>query len=107
MSRKEVSFSRCIIPPKSTSLAGMHPELKEIWICRSGECELWRKEKEQGKEYTIKVLPGDDFILTPETHFQLRNQSSEDVDFIIATLPRWPDDNAWQRVKDYWPTENK
>jgi mannose-6-phosphate isomerase-like protein (cupin superfamily) len=100
MEREGVSFWRCIIPPKCTSLAREQSEFKGIWICRSGECKLWKKEQEQ--EYTIEVSPGEHFILTPETHAQLDNQSSENADFIIAMIPRSSRSDAWKRVKDYW-----
>lgn len=94
---------QCLLPPKSTSLTGMHTTVEEIWYFVQGAGQVWRKQGDREEE--VDVFPGVCLTIPPQTHFQFRNPGLESLCFIIVTMPPWPGEQEWVRVADHWPTE--
>jgi len=103
LSMKYGGLCHCTILPNSTTLAGTHKTVEEIWYIIQGQGQVWQKQ--QDREKVVDVYPGVCLAIPPQTHFQVRNTNSESVCFIIATLPPWPGPQEWVRVVDHWQTQ--
>jgi mannose-6-phosphate isomerase-like protein (cupin superfamily) len=97
------SSVHCTLQPGQTSLAGKHQTVEEIWYALQGQGEIWLKRGEQEWEET--VFPGTCVSIPKETHFQVRNTSTEQLCFVIVTMPPWPGEQEWLRVADHWSSE--
>src|ERR1700736_1402838 len=72
------------------SKAVAHRTVEEIWCVIRGRGRLWRKTGDQ-EEFPDRVA-GLSVAITIGTHFQFRNDGSQPLDIIAATMPPWPGD---------------
>ncbi len=96
------SSCHCTLPAMTTSFAGMHKSVEEIWYCLQGHGQIWRKGSNQ-VEVEIELVPGICLTIPPHTHFQFRNLGSELLSILITTMPPWPGADEWIRIEDHWP----
>ena len=94
------SCVHCTLQPGQASLAGKHQTVEEMWYTLQGQGEIWLKRGEEEREETVS--PGTCVAIPSETHFQVRNTSSELLRFGIVTMPPWPGEQEWVRVADHW-----
>ncbi len=98
---KAGSMVHCKLPPDVVSMAVKHRTVEEVWYFLQGCGEVWREDGDGEK--TVKVEPGVALTIDMGDHFQFRNLGSEDLCFIIVTMPPWSGSEEAVRVEDHWP----
>lgn len=94
------SMAHGTLAPGSTSLAIRHRTVEEIWFVLAGRAEVWRKL--DGQESVETVYPGTSLTIPLGTTFQFRTVGSEPFQFIMCTMPPWPDADEAARVPGIW-----
>jgi mannose-6-phosphate isomerase-like protein (cupin superfamily) len=94
------SMAEFLLPPGKTSIAVAHRTVEEIWFFTQGQGQLWRKNDEA--EETVKIHPGLSISIPIGTHFQFRNDGTENLKAIGTTMPPWPGPNEAYVVKAKW-----
>ncbi len=97
------SSIHCTLQPGQMSLAGKHQMIEEIWYFVQGQGEMWLKRGNDEREEIVSS--GTCLTIPPETHFQVRNTSSEPLCCVIVTMPPWPGEQEWVRVSDHWQSQ--
>lgn len=93
----------CRLPAGKTSKAMNHKTVEEIWYFLSGKGIIWRKNNETGDEgIADEVVSGSSINIPVGTSFQLQNTGSENLEFIICTIPRWPGAQEAVEVEGKW-----
>jgi mannose-6-phosphate isomerase-like protein (cupin superfamily) len=78
------------LPPDAISKAVAHRTIEELWCVIRGRGRIWRKI-------------GDREVAIPTgAHFQFRNDGSQPLDIIAATMPPWPGDGEAYLVDGKW-----
>jgi mannose-6-phosphate isomerase-like protein (cupin superfamily) len=94
------SMAEFLLPPGKTSVAVAHRTVEEIWFFTQGQGQLWRKNDEA--EETVKIHPGLSISIPIGTHFQFRNDGTENLKAIGTTMPPWPGSDEAYTVKAKW-----
>src|SRR3954464_3025125 len=76
------------LPPGAVSKAIAHHTVEEVWYVTRGRGRMWRKMGEQEK--VTHLQPGISVAIPTGTHFQFRNDASEPLEIVAATMPPWP-----------------
>ena len=95
------SLAHGTLPPGRVSLAVVHRTVEEVWYVTEGQGQVWRKQG--GHETVVDVEPGTALTIPTGTHFQFRATGSEQLRFIMCTMPPWPGEQEAERVPDHWP----
>ena len=90
----------CTLQPNTTSIAGVHKTIEEIWYCIQGQGQVWRKDGEYAS--VVDISPGMCLTIPTHTHFQFRNTGNVPLCIIIMTMPPWPGPQEWVEVAGYW-----
>ena len=90
----------CTLQPNTTSIAGVHKTIEEIWYCIQGQGQVWRKEGENAS--VADIFPGMCLTIPTHTHFQFRNTGTTPLCITITTMPPWPGPQEWVEVEGYW-----
>lgn len=96
----EGGMAHCTLPPGKVSIAVKHQTVQEIWYFLEGEGEVWRKDEE--KERVDPVKPDTCISIPVGTNFQFRNTGEIPLQFIIATMPKWPGAQEAVKVDGKW-----
>ena len=93
-------LSHCTLPPHETSDAIYHRTVEEIWYCIRGRGEVWRRlgDREEVSVFEPEVCVS----VPPGTSFQFRNAGEEPLEFIVATMPRWPGYQEAVKTERHW-----
>ena len=89
------------LPKESVGGAIMHRTVSEIWFIQSGRGKVWIDGLGEREIY-----PGTYFIVPPQTGFQVRSDSTEELTVIGLTMPPFtPDevieiDGPWTATSD-------
>jgi mannose-6-phosphate isomerase-like protein (cupin superfamily) len=95
------SLVECTLAPGRTSAAVRHRTVEELWLCVSGQGQVWRSLA--GKETEVPIEAGSWLTVPLGAHFQFRNTGGAPLKLVIATLPPWPGADEAERVADRWP----
>jgi mannose-6-phosphate isomerase-like protein (cupin superfamily) len=88
------------LPSGAVSKAVAHRTVEELWCVIRGRGRIWRKT---GDRDEITDLVGGVSVAIPTgTHFQFRNDGSQPLDIIAATMPPWPGDGEAYLVNGAW-----
>jgi mannose-6-phosphate isomerase-like protein (cupin superfamily) len=90
----------CTLPAGKTTQAVKHKTVEEIWCFIDGKGEVWRKRGNH--EEVVAVEAGVSLTIPADTLFQFRNNGSEPLRFIIATMPPWPGPDEAVPVEGRW-----
>ena len=71
-----------------------------MWFFLSGEGEVWRKLGDRSEVTPVRA--GVSLAIPASTSFQFRTTGHEPLDFVIATIPRWPGPQEVVPVSDHW-----
>lgn len=93
-------LAHCTLPPHEASDAVYHRTVEEIWYCLRGRGEVWRSQGER-REVTA-FTPGVCVSVPPGVRFQFRNNGGEPLEFVIATIPRWPGYHEAVKTERHW-----
>ena len=93
-------LAHCRLPAGHVSSAVRHRTVEEIWYFLSGAGEVWRKFGDT--EEVTEVHAGVSLSIPVGTSFQFRNDGQEPLDFVIATIPRWPGSDEAVPVVGKW-----
>jgi mannose-6-phosphate isomerase-like protein (cupin superfamily) len=94
------SMAEFLLPPGKISIAVAHHTVEEVWFFTQGQGQLWRKN--DVAEEIIEILPGLSISIPIGTHFQFRNDSTENLKAIGTTMPPWPGAGEAYTVKGKW-----
>ena len=94
------SMAEFLLPPSKISLAVAHHTVEEVWFFTAGQGQLWRKN-EKAQEI-VEIHPGLSISIPIGTHFQFRNDSTENLIAIGTTMPPWPGPDEAYIVKGRW-----
>jgi mannose-6-phosphate isomerase-like protein (cupin superfamily) len=94
------SMAEFLLPPGKISIAVAHQTVEEVWFFTQGQGQLWRKNNEA--EEIVKIHPGLSISIPIGTHFQFRNDGTENLKAIGTTMPPWPGPNEAYAVKGVW-----
>ncbi len=97
------SMAHGTLAPGSTSLAIRHRTVDEIWFTLFGEAQIWRKSGD-GESITT-LTPGTSITIPLGTSFQFRTVGDEPFEFIMCTMPPWPDADEAIHVPGIWKDE--
>jgi mannose-6-phosphate isomerase-like protein (cupin superfamily) len=98
------SMAHGTLAPGSTSLAIRHRTVEEIWFVLDGQAEIWRQ---LGEQESIVVVQRDDALTIPlGTSFQFRTVGQIPFQFIMCTMPPWPDADEAVHVPGIWQVGN-
>jgi mannose-6-phosphate isomerase-like protein (cupin superfamily) len=100
---KHGSMAHGTLAPGSTSHAVRHKSVEEIWFVLSGEAEIWRANDDI--ESIERVGPGDALTIPVSTGFQMRTVGNQPFQFIMCTMPPWPDHDEAVRIRGRWPVD--
>jgi mannose-6-phosphate isomerase-like protein (cupin superfamily) len=90
----------CTLPPHEASDAVYHRSVEEIWYCLRGRGEVWRSQG--AREEVTGFEPGVCVSVPPGVRFQFRNSGGEPLEFVIATMPRWPGYHEAVKTDRHW-----
>jgi mannose-6-phosphate isomerase-like protein (cupin superfamily) len=93
-------LTHCTLPSHETSDAVYNRTVEEIWYCLRGRGEVWRRQGE--REEASVFEPGVCVSVPPGTRFQFRNTGEEPLEFVIATIPRWPGYHEAVKTERHW-----
>ena len=93
-------LTHCTLAPGQLSKTSSNKTVEEVWYCIQGEGRVWRKQADDQKE--VCVCPGVSLTIPVGTHFQFRNDGTEPLCFLIATMPPWPGDDEAAFEENYW-----
>ena len=94
------SMAEFTLPPGKVSLAVVHHTVEEVWFFTQGQGQLWRKNNEA--EEIVQIHPGLSISIPTGTHFQFRNDGTENLKAIGTTMPPWPGEGEAYIVKGKW-----
>jgi mannose-6-phosphate isomerase-like protein (cupin superfamily) len=94
------SMAEFLLPPGKISIAVAHHTVEEVWFFTQGQGQLWRKNNEA--EEIIKIHPGLSISIPIGTHFQFRNDGTENLIAIGTTMPLWPGPDEAYVVNGAW-----
>ena len=94
------SMAEFTLPPGKVSIAVVHHTVEEVWFFTEGQGQLWRKNNEA--EEIVQIHPGLSISIPTGTHFQFRNDGTENLKAIGATMPPWPGEGEAYIVKGKW-----
>jgi mannose-6-phosphate isomerase-like protein (cupin superfamily) len=86
--------------PGAVSKAVAHRTVEEIWCVIRGRGRLWRKTGDH--EEVTDLVAGLSVAIPTGTHFQFRNDGSQPLDIVAATMPPWPGDGEAYTVEGKW-----
>jgi mannose-6-phosphate isomerase-like protein (cupin superfamily) len=89
------------LPPGAVSKAVAHRTVEEVWYVVRGKGRIWRKMGD--REEMTELTPGISVALPTGTHFQFRNDGTEPLDIVAATMPPWPGEGEAYFVEGKWP----
>ncbi len=94
------SMAQFTLPVGKISRAVAHQSVDEVWFFLSGHGKIWRK---CGSDEEISnIMPGLSLSIAVGTHFQFRNDGSEPLTAIAATMPPWPGEAESYYVSGIW-----
>ena len=96
------SMAEFLLPHGKISIAVAHNTVEEVWFFTQGQGQLWRKN-EQAEEI-VQIRPGLSISIPVGTHFQFRNDGTENLIAIGTTMPPWPGPDEAIVVKGIWPS---
>jgi mannose-6-phosphate isomerase-like protein (cupin superfamily) len=94
------SMAEFTLPPGKTSIAVSHQSVDEVWFFTAGQGRVWRKNEKA--EEIVKITPGLSISIPVGTHFQFRNDGTEPLQAIGATMPPWPGSDEAYEVSGIW-----
>lgn len=97
------SMAHGTLAPGSRSRAICHRTVDEIWFTLTGEAEIWRKFGDL--ESTSTLGPGVSITIPLGTSFQFRTVGDVAFEFIMCTMPPWPDADEAIHVPGIWKDE--
>ena len=89
------------LPPGAVSKAVAHRTVEEVWYVVRGTGRMWRKMAD--REEVTALVPGISVAIPTGTHFQFRNDGTEPLDIVAATMPPWPGEGEAYFVEGKWP----
>ncbi|MEM9622082.1 MAG: cupin domain-containing protein [Pseudomonadota bacterium] len=95
------SQCHCTLGAGQVSQAIAHREIAELWYCLSGTGEFYCEVLNHQEPFTVAV--GTTWHVPPGKAFQFRNTSTNDLTFLITTLPPWPgEEEADLQAEGVW-----
>ena len=94
------SLARGTLAAGSTSRAIRHQTVDEIWYVLSGSAEIWRANSDF--EEVVKVAAGDSLTIPVGTGFQFRTIGDVAFEFVMCTMPPWPDADEAIYIEGFW-----
>ena len=88
------------LPPDAISKAVAHRTIEELWCVIRGRGRIWRKIGD--REDVTDLVAGVSVAIATGAHFQFRNDGSQPLDIIAATMPPWPGDGEAYLVDGKW-----
>jgi len=88
------------LPAGAVSKAVAHRSVEELWCVIRGRGRIWRKMGDQDE--VTDLIPGVSVALPIGAHFQFRNDGSQPLDIIAATMPPWPGEGEAYFVEGKW-----
>ena len=95
-------LAHCRLPIGGISTAVQHQTVDEIWYFLSGTGEVWRKLGDLDEMTAVHA--GVSLNIPVGASFQFRNNGQDNLDFVIATIPRWPGAQEAIPVSGKWDT---
>ena len=92
------SMAEFLLPPGQISITVAHHTVEEVWFFTAGQGQLWRKNEKA--EEIVEIHPG--LSIPTQTHFQFRNDCTENLVAIGTTMPPWPGPDEAYIVKGKW-----
>jgi len=86
------SLCEVTLPPGATASPVRHRTVQELWLCVSGQGQVWRAAHDAEGD-TIDVRKGVWLTLPLGIRFQFRNTGTGPLRFVAATVPPWPEHN--------------
>lgn len=94
------SMAEFLLPPGKISLAVAHHTVEEVWCFTAGQGQLWRKNEKA--EEIVEIHPGLSISIPTQTHFQFRNDGTENLVAIGTTMPPWSGPEEAFQVEGIW-----
>jgi mannose-6-phosphate isomerase-like protein (cupin superfamily) len=88
------------LPPDAISKAVAHRTIEELWCVIRGRGRIWRKIGD--REDVTDLVAGVSVTIPTGAYFQFRNDGSQPLDIIAATMPPWPGDGEAYLVDGKW-----
>lgn len=88
------------LPAGAVSKAVAHRTVEELWCVIRGRGRIWRKIGD--REEITDLVAGVSVAISTGAHFQFRNDGSQPLDIIAATMPPWPGDGEADLVDGTW-----
>src|ERR1041384_3129075 len=88
------------LPPDAISKAVAHRTIEELWCVIRGRGRIWRKIGD--REDVTDLVAGVSVAIPTGAQFQFRNDGSQPLHIIAATMPPWPGDGEAYLVDGKW-----
>ena len=86
--------------PRCHLQGGRARTIDELWCVIRGRGRIWRKIGD--REDVTDLVAGVSVAIPTGAHFQFRNDGSQPLDIIAATMPPWPGDGEAYLVDGKW-----
>jgi mannose-6-phosphate isomerase-like protein (cupin superfamily) len=86
--------------PGAVSKAVAHRTVEEVWCVIRGRGRMWRKSGDQ--EEVTDLVPGLSVAIPTGSPFQFRNDGTQPLDIVAATMPPWPGEGEAYVVEGKW-----
>lgn len=98
------SMVHCTLNPGEVSVAVAHRTVEEVWYFLKGTGQVWRRQGD--REWVVDVAVGVSLAIPVGAHFQFRTTGEVPLQFVIVTMPPWPDAGEAYRVPGHWPVDD-
>jgi mannose-6-phosphate isomerase-like protein (cupin superfamily) len=84
----------------AVSKAIAHRTVEEVWYVIWGHGRMWRKMGD--REEVTDLMPGISVALPTGMPFQFRNDGTEPLEIVAATMPPWPGEGEAYFIDGKW-----
>jgi len=98
---EKASMAHGTLAVGQTSVTVMHRTVSEMWFVVGGRAEIWRGFG--GEESFVEISRGDALTIPLGAHFQYRTVGDVPFEFVMCTMPAWPNADEAVSVDGPWP----
>jgi len=94
------SLVHCALAPGRVTRAVRHRTVEEVWLCLTGQGQLWRHRGDSDE--VVDLLVGVAVSIPLGTDFQFRTVGDVPLELAITTMPPWPGETEALPVEGRW-----
>ncbi len=97
------SMVYCTLQPGQVTRPIQHRSVEEVWLCVSGQGQLWRRDPATKAEEIVGLEAGVAVSIPLRTAFQFRVVGEQPLEVVMTTMPQWPGPAEAVPAAGVWP----